>query len=102
MKSFIFGALSLLTLNIINEYVWYNTIEDTKNPSVVNKVSKYLKFNVFEGGYILNVIEGNCKDEMGVNGHGWSFNTADYFGCDKFQRLLNGNHKPLNPNGPKY
>lgn len=97
MKKILLGMLLTLILSTANSYVLEHTWE-TKDET--HKVAYYLQQEVFQGGYILNPLMGKCKDRMGENGFGWKFNVADYYGCDRFQRLLNGNHKKPDPNSP--
>lgn len=98
MKQFFFGMLAAFVLSTLTNLVWLKSERGT----TTYKISKYLKFNIIEGDYVLNPLVGNCRDVMGKNGHGWVFNVADYYGCDRFQRLLNGNFKSQDPNSPRY
>lgn len=98
MKQFFYGVLAMLVLGMVNEYVWLKTTRE----QTLGKASRFVKYQILEGGYILNPLLGNCQDREGQNGFGWKFNVADYYGCDRFQRLLNGNRKPYNPNTNSY
>jgi hypothetical protein len=92
MKKFLLGILFTLTLSTTNHYAL-----SYDHKTKLHDAASFLEYQVFQGGYLLNPIMGNCADEEGENGFGWKFNVADYYRCDKFQRLLNGNHKPYNP-----
>lgn len=98
MKKVLLGILILLIINILNHRVWLETESGTK----IHKISWFIESSILQGSYILDPIDGNCKDEMGENGHGWKFNVADYYSCDRFQRALNGNFKKPNPDSVKY
>lgn len=98
MNKVIIGILVTLIASSVNEYVWRNYDSDTKP----HKIAYSLKEKVFEGGYLLDPIMGLCRDRQGQNGFGWKFNVADYYGCDRFQRLLNWNFKKQDPNSPRY
>ncbi len=84
MKKFLLGVLLTLILSIGSNYLWENTEKET-SPKLY-KFSSFMKLQIFDGGYVLNVITKKCVDEEGENGFGWKFNVADYYQCDKFQR----------------
>jgi len=95
MKKFILGIIFTLFLGSVSNYSWDHTEKET-NPKL-HEISRFVFFNIIQGEYFLNVLEGNCQDRMSKNGFGWKFNVADYYQCDRLQRLLNGNHKAYNP-----
>lgn len=98
MKKFVLGMLTMLLISNISYYLWLNSEVKTK----VYNTSSFVLEKIVHGRYILDPIMGNCRDEMAKNGFGWKFNVADYYKCDRFQRLLNGNHKPINHNSSTY
>lgn len=99
MKQFFYGVLFTLALSTTVSYGWLNLNRDTAG----YKVSSFLYWQVFSGFYLLNPLQGNCVDEPGQNGHGWKFDSvADYYQCDRFQRLLNGNFKAPKSGGPTF
>lgn len=89
MKQFILGMIAAASLGTVCNIVWLNT-----DKGLAHQVAKFVAYDVLQGEYLLNPINGKCKDKQGQNGFGWQFNVADYYGCDRFQRLLNGNFKP--------
>lgn len=89
MKQFILGMVTVVVLGTISNIVWLKTEAGT-----LHRVAKFVNFDIISGEYLLNPIMGKCQDRNGQNGFGWKFNVADYYGCDRFQRLLNGNFKP--------
>jgi hypothetical protein len=104
MKKILLGMLIMLTASIVNHEIWLRT-ENKKDDGAetrLHKVSVFLEYKVFQGGYIMDPVRGNCRDEQAENGFGWKFNVADYYDCDAFQRMLDGNFKKSNPDSPKY
>lgn len=91
MKRVFLGFALCLVANIIVNYAFFNVDRQPYHDAI-----SFLKNQIFDGGYILDPLQGNCVDKMGKNGHGWTFNIADYYGCDRFQRMLNRNFKPRN------
>lgn len=102
MNKFLLGALTVWLLVAATHITWEKTIhDDDNNEGTAHKLAWFLESEVFQGGYLMYPINGYCKDEMAENGHGWKFNVADYYDCDRLQRALNGNFKKQNKNSPR-
>lgn len=95
MGKFFYGIFCMLLFSCVTNYVFLTYEHDTK----LQKIASYVQYQIVQGNYIINPVLGNCKDQIGQNGFGWTFNTADYFKCDKFQRFLNGNFKKISDGG---
>lgn len=94
-KSFLAGAITVLSIVYASHLTYMNT--DGTAHKITSKID-----DILNGQYFQHVVDGNCKDEMGTNGFGWKINFADYFGCDRLQRALNGNFKAPNKNSASY
>lgn len=83
MKNFVIGFFTCILLNTFCSYNIFYMKENKLN--LFNFQHQYLN-----GHYFLLPISGACVNNGGVNGHGHKIkNWADYFGCDKFQKLIN-------------
>lgn len=75
MRNFILGFLLAYSLLVVGDY--------TSGIYTTGNINKFVTFH-----YITDPFLGNCQEVEGENGHGWKFIVADYYSCDKFQRLL--------------
>ena len=82
MKLFFLGILCTLLISTLNNYIWTTTIG--KNDKL-NDISFTIKNDILEGDYLVLPLTGRCSNEPRSNGQ----TVAEYFGCDKFQRLIN-------------
>ena len=99
MKKFLLGIIFTILLGTLSNYTWLETRKE--DHPILHPIADFVMWKVVLGQYILDPVMGNCKDQQGENGFGWKFNVADYYGCDRFQRLLNGNLKKPDKNSSK-
>lgn len=79
MKQFLFGVVfTIFAASILNNH-WMAQ-------GKYSKLAFYITQNIIMGNYIIHPGTGRCSSTQ-TNGRG--IIEADYFQCDKFQRLIN-------------
>lgn len=82
MKLFILGFFAAVSLSVLSNYIWLKS-----ENRLLMKISFIVTNDIFQGNYILFPLTGRCTEKLTRNG----ITSADYFNCDKFQRLININ-----------
>lgn len=89
MKQFISGVVSTFFFTISVHAVWTCTIDySSEHQSKLHGVAWDIEDNIIHGDYLINPLTGRCSIEKGKEG----YSNAEYFGCDRFQKLINVKH----------
>jgi hypothetical protein len=80
MKNFILGFFCSILVCMGFGQLWLIT----ENKSV-SKLSFFIVDQVYQGNYLGFPFTGRCSNSKNIKG----IISADYFGCDNFQRLIN-------------